>query len=339
VAASLTAATYYTGYIDRIPGVAPVPEKMIAGPADIKATEPSVSAAATDTLPTAVMIPRAADPERMAPSLVAETAEISTGTAKMVKTPLPEPTFSSQPIETGNSAAPTPDPSALLSSGNAEQTSTDVASDHPTAEMPTSLSPSSSYEAALRNLLKLWSIDPEPLRLADDCRRLDIPDLRCLNNKSTIEDLLNLDRPALLIFYSETNAPYYTTLRHIEDDQVTLLFGDHSFTVALNELTGRWYGQSIMLWRPPPGFTKPLTIGDRGMAVDWLQNHLALLEDTPMAAQQKHMYDDFLSQQVKKFQLTNGLVPDGIAGAKTLIKINSLTGIKVPTLMNPDRSE
>jgi peptidoglycan hydrolase-like protein with peptidoglycan-binding domain len=44
------------------------------------------------------------------------------------------------------------------------------------------------------------------------------------------------------------------------------------------------------------------------------------------------VFDGELEVQVKQFQLTTGLTPDGIAGVKTWIKINGADDINTPRL-------
>ena len=45
-----------------------------------------------------------------------------------------------------------------------------------------------------------------------------------------------------------------------------------------------------------------------------------------------YVFDGELEVQVKQFQLTTGLTPDGIAGVKTWIKINDADDIDTPRL-------
>jgi general secretion pathway protein A len=43
--------------------------------------------------------------------------------------------------------------------------------------------------------------------------------------------------------------------------------------------------------------------------------------------------------QVKKFQLDEGLVPDGIVGTQTLIHLNTVVDGEVPLLINKQEDE
>ena len=49
------------------------------------------------------------------------------------------------------------------------------------------------------------------------------------------------------------------------------------------------------------------------------------------------VFDDELVTRVKKFQLSEGLVPDGIVGTHTLILINTATKADIPALSRNQR--
>ena len=76
----------------------------------------------------------------------------------------------------------------------------------------------------------------------------------------------------------------------------------------------------------------PLTVGDRGPAVDWLVNRLAIINDASPPLSPGYIFDGTLESRVRQFQLSSGLTPDGIAGVKTWIKINDKDGVATPRL-------
>jgi murein L,D-transpeptidase YcbB/YkuD len=45
------------------------------------------------------------------------------------------------------------------------------------------------------------------------------------------------------------------------------------------------------------------------------------------------VFDDSLARQVKQFQLSQGLIPDGSAGPQTLLRLSNVTDQAAPKLM------
>ena len=46
------------------------------------------------------------------------------------------------------------------------------------------------------------------------------------------------------------------------------------------------------------------------------------------------MYQERLIEKVRQFQISQGLVADGVVGVQTLIRINNVTGLDAPVLGN-----
>ncbi|MEW6715842.1 MAG: hypothetical protein AB1306_12255 [Nitrospirota bacterium] len=67
-------------------------------------------------------------------------------------------------------------------------------------------------------------------------------------------------------------------------------------------------------------------------AVLWLEKEISLMQGlTKESGFKKNFYGEFLNE-VKKFQLDSGLIPDGAAGAKSIVEINNATGSEEPGL-------
>jgi general secretion pathway protein A len=64
-----------------------------------------------------------------------------------------------------------------------------------------------------------------------------------------------------------------------------------------------------------------MRVGSRGPFVAWLERQLALVQGRENAPGRK-VYDQDMVRQVKEFQATNGLVPDGIVGPETMIRLS-----------------
>ena len=88
-----------------------------------------------------------------------------------------------------------------------------------------------------------------------------------------------------------------------------------------------WFGDFILLWKPPNGASLPLGRGSRGDNVVWLRRSLAAIDDRYRAEPiDSNLYDEELERRVIDFQRDHRLVVDGLAGQQTQIIINSLLG-------------
>jgi general secretion pathway protein A len=87
----------------------------------------------------------------------------------------------------------------------------------------------------------------------------------------------------------------------------------------------------MTLWRAPEGYQQRLTLGAKGPAVDWLATQLARLRQEPAPPAGQRL-DDALQARLSAFQVSQGIKPDGMAGAMTFMQINRLTGVDEPHL-------
>jgi general secretion pathway protein A len=88
----------------------------------------------------------------------------------------------------------------------------------------------------------------------------------------------------------------------------------------------------VLFWRPPPGYRGNLRPGDEDPFVSWLDAGLSRAEGWAPVLEESTQYDARLERNVKRFQLSRGLDPDGIIGSKTLIQLNSALGGSEPRL-------
>ena len=64
----------------------------------------------------------------------------------------------------------------------------------------------------------------------------------------------------------------------------------------------------------------------------WLDQQLAVVQGRAARPDDKQVFDDTMIKEIREFQMTAGLVPDAIVGAKTLICLADITGVDGPTL-------
>jgi peptidoglycan hydrolase-like protein with peptidoglycan-binding domain len=72
--------------------------------------------------------------------------------------------------------------------------------------------------------------------------------------------------------------------------------------------------------------------------VQWLASQLANISGRELSRNGMISYDAGLIKEVKNFQMQEGLETDGIAGAQTLIRLNSVLQKDVPRLTGSNTS-
>ncbi len=86
-----------------------------------------------------------------------------------------------------------------------------------------------------------------------------------------------------------------------------------------------WFGEFVLIWRPPGGTSMVISPGTRNDNVRWLRKSLAALDSNYQPQDPDSGYfDSGLQQQLLAFQRQHRLEADGLAGQKTQIIINSL---------------
>ena len=126
-------------------------------------------------------------------------------------------------------------------------------------------------------------------------------------------------------------------LTAIRGETAELSIGGVKVSHPVAEISQSWFGQYMLLWRPPGGAAVSMGPGTRGPAVLWLRESLATISsDYATDATDSDVFDDGLERMVRNFQRDHRLDVDGLAGQQTQIIINSLLGTKdTPRLTTP----
>ena len=106
-----------------------------------------------------------------------------------------------------------------------------------------------------------------------------------------------------------------------------LAFGENRTTHSIEEISALWFGEYLLIWRPPNGDAKAIKPGMRDENVRWLRQSLAAI-DTDYdpgsgTASDLDYFDEELEHRLKDFQRQHRLKVDGLAGQQTQIIINS----------------
>ncbi|MDY7576250.1 ExeA family protein [Actimicrobium sp. CCI2.3] len=180
--------------------------------------------------------------------------------------------------------------------------------------------------AAYQRLARLWQVT---LADGDACNALQKENVYCFDGRG-LTDLRQLDRPAILTLNDDDGKDYYAVLTGLNATNASLQIDGIADTVSLAVLARRWNGDFRTLWRGPAGYRTSVSPGTRGPVADWLAAQLAAVDGVPTPPD--GMVVD--ERRVRRFQLMQGLKPDGIAGPQTLMRLASAAGLVEPRLQS-----
>ena len=166
----------------------------------------------------------------------------------------------------------------------------------------------------------------------DACKQAEGLGLRCRSARGGLDELRELNRPAVLLLRDEQGREFHATLSALEDRTASFNLGAHTRTVALGALAAQWAGQYTVLWRMPADARVNIRSGERGPAVAWLARQLAQAQGRTLEPGATPLFDDAMLRQVKQFQLTEGLIPDGVVGTRTLMRLAGVADKTAPKL-------
>jgi general secretion pathway protein A len=179
---------------------------------------------------------------------------------------------------------------------------------------------------AFEVLFSLWGLDVNG-PITNGCDTAESAGYACLIQRGSWSGLRQLDRPAILALTDSRGQRHHVVLEALQGDRAQLSIAGVSVTHLPMDVADMWFGDFILLWRPPNGNARPLGPGSRGDNVVWLRESLAAIDDRYRAEPlDSAVYDAELEQRVIEFQRDHRLVVDGLAGQQTQIIINSLLG-------------
>ncbi len=189
-------------------------------------------------------------------------------------------------------------------------------------------------EAALTRLFATWGATYDPSR-GTGCEQAAGQGLECLFQKGSWAQLRTLDRPSILTLTDQGGRTHQVVLEGLTDEAATFGIGETVSTVPIAEASRYWFGDFLLLWRPPLAVPKALGPGSRGADVKWLRESLRAAQGLP-AAPGSDVYDADLTSQVQDFQRQHRLAVDGIAGVQTQIVLDTaIRATGSPTIVSP----
>jgi general secretion pathway protein A len=200
-------------------------------------------------------------------------------------------------------------------------------------EWPNDQSRARSYELAYQALMKKWDLDYKAADNSSACEFAKQHGLSCEFKQGNLRSITFLNRPAVLKFYDSNNISFYGTLTELTDETATVELGTKALSVPIRDIESQWFGDYTIIWTPPPHFKREIYPGTQNMSVPWLIKQLSIINGESGSDSASTIYSNTYVEQIKEFQTSQGLSPDGIVGIQTIIRLNSLTDSESPVLL------
>ena len=194
------------------------------------------------------------------------------------------------------------------------------------AELAT-LDAESVSDSGIATLLSLCGIDYNAAA-GPSCAQAEAQGFSCYFQRGSWNGIRQLDRPVVLTLTDNKGKNYQPVLVSLDDNVAELSIAGERMSFPVDEVAELWFGQFLMVWRPPGGTDMVISPGTRNENVRWLRQSLAALDSNYQPQRPNSSYfDDGLQQQLMVFQRQHRLKADGLAWQKTQIIINSLLAL------------
>ena len=195
-----------------------------------------------------------------------------------------------------------------------------------------------SNSLAFQSVFQQWQLNYVPKENGSPCFFAETRGMACYEDTSNLEKIRALNRPVVLKLHDNSNQAYYAALLGLGQNMASMVIAGVEQTVTIDEIYKHWNGEFTLLWHQPPAYIKPIVPGARGDDVFWLSQKLNEIEKDNITAVTANYQQDMV-EKVKRFQLAQGLVADGIVGVHTLIRLNSKLGVNAPVLLSRENSD
>ncbi len=189
-----------------------------------------------------------------------------------------------------------------------------------------------SSKMAFESLLSQWGIARRPQDSSMPCELAKTHGLHCLDDIGSLNILRHLNIPAVLKLSNNRNDIFYATLTALRKETAVVQVGAKAKEVLLKDLESYWFGDYTVLWQRPADYKVEVLPGYKGAIVQWLNKQLSIIRGHSIQPSENSLYNYELVREVKRFQLTEGLKPDGIIGPRTIILLNNVIEKDTPLL-------
>ncbi|WP_434762416.1 AAA family ATPase [Vibrio fortis] len=189
------------------------------------------------------------------------------------------------------------------------------------------LTQGTSRASAIQDLYQLWGYQSS---LRDGlCLSEPQSVFVCVEGQATLRELIQLNSPVVLNLTFEEES-YHAVLYGLSDKSVELLVNQSLVQIPVSALEVLWQGDYVAIWKQP--LRETLREGDSGEAVALLDLLLSEVLGENVTGQEQ--FDNELKRKVEAFQVWQGMSVDGIAGKRTLARLQRIAQLDSPILMS-----
>ena len=197
------------------------------------------------------------------------------------------------------------------------------------APAPQTIDIASAMQPSGKTLARLWALNSDQPAPEFPCLDGLQYGLACTEGEVwTWDELAAFNRPLSLETITPERFSAEALLLGIEGARAWVWTEAGVAQVSLAELAPYWTGRYRFLWHPPPGFIKPLAVGDDSPVVAAVAQLFAQLDKQPQPLSGTR-FNRALEQRVRMFQKQHALIDDGLVGVQTLLKLNEQLGVDV----------
>ncbi|MEZ9515432.1 AAA family ATPase [Vibrio splendidus] len=153
----------------------------------------------------------------------------------------------------------------------------------------------------------------------------------CEQQQSNLEALLELGVPVVLNLDIDQE-PVFAVLYGASEESVELLVNEKLLVMPKRTLKQIWQGDYVAIWKQP--LRETLKEGYQGEAIALLDLLLSEVLDEDVSG--SDVFDYELKMKIEAFQMWQGMSVDGIAGKRTLARLQRLAQLDSPKLMSLD---
>lgn len=174
--------------------------------------------------------------------------------------------------------------------------------------------------AVMSRLIRAWDSELVIPHGQNVCAALQHVHLECYRSTGTWADLGQMNRPAVLTLNLPELGKQYFLMTALDADSASFATALGPVRVPLASLDGIWTSEFLLLWRRGTVETR-IAPKARGPDIGYLWQRLAALDGIAAPSPLPSRFDRRLNDALLAFQRSRGLVPDGIAGIRTLIAL------------------
>jgi general secretion pathway protein A len=155
-------------------------------------------------------------------------------------------------------------------------------------------------------------------------------------DQATIYNLTVIDRPGIVVLKKSSGLAKSQMLINVDESTVYLLENGEIVLLDKQIFEERWTGTYVYLWQRPKDFLLLQADDVNKPALSWLQAKLGAVSEDSYNIISGGRYTEAVQQQVIEFQRQQNILPDGIVGPQTLMRLNQLTDETIPRLFKAD---